>query len=66
MSETEDIFNGCNKYITLLEEENKKFKKMIKKLERKNYQLHCRIIFLNKRVGLFTSPLKTIDECNSD
>lgn len=66
MSKTEDIFIGCNKYIKILEDENVKLKKIVKKLELKNYNLHCRLLFLNKRLKIFTNPLKPIDESNSD
>lgn len=61
-----EIFRGCNKYIEMLEKENAKLKHIIKNLEMKNYNLLCKIGFLNKRIKIFNSPLKPLDECNSD
>ena len=66
MTETEDIFRGCNKYIDLLEKENGKLNNIIKQLEIKNFTLKSKVLLLTKRIKILTSPLKPLDECSSD
>lgn len=66
MTETEDIFRGCNKYIDLLEKENGKLNNIIKQLEIKNFTLKSKVLLLTKRIKILTNPLKPLDECSSD